>query len=303
LRVLVVGPGAVGVALYYALSRKVDVWLGVLERHRSLERDGVEVVLPSGRKVIARPRIIVVEPEAPRIPYFDVVILAVKAYSLPRALTQIAPLVGLDTSVVTIQNGWDPHGKAIEHFGYRAVHALLTLGASKRRGTITVVSWGAAIVGSRFGITRYVCRAAEVFSLAGMNVRVVKDIDAWTWLKLAVNAAINPITAILGVENGVVANPELSTIAELVIDEVSLVASRCLGVELPEDPWQLFSRVLRETARNRSSMLQDIELGRRTEIEFINGAVCRIAKECGLDAKANFVLSMLVKYLERRSRG
>ena len=301
MRVLIVGPGAIGLALYYALSRHFDTWLGVLERHRDALKGGVELVLPSGRVAVLKPRAVVIEPEAPRLHLFDVVIVAVKMHSLETALQQVAPCIGIDTAVATVQNGWDPHGLAIKFFGYRAVHVLLTTASRRECGRKVVVSsWGSAFVGSRYGVTKFVQRVAEVLSTSGIGVRIVRDIDGWTWLKLAVNAAVNPLTALLRIENGEVLHPNLYSAAHRVVEEVSRVAERCLGIELPANPHEMLDSVVKETSRNRSSMLQDIEAGRKTEVDYINGAIHRIAEVCGVDDSANYVLLSVVKYLESR---
>ena len=304
MRILIVGPGAVGLALCYALSRNNKVFLGVAKRHLREISEGFRVVLPNGIETFVKVPVITIEPRAPRIQCFDVVIIAVKMPHLLEALEEVKDVVGIETVVLTVQNGWDPHGLAIEFFGHRAIHAILTIGARRIDGGVEVCSWGEAFLGSRLGLNKYVRKALQVFGASPIKCSLVSDIDKWIWIKLAINAAINPITALLRIPNGLLIMKELYELSHIVVEEVKEVASRCLGIEIGDEVHKLLDQVMISTSRNRSSMLQDVERGRKTEIEFINGAIVEIAKHCGAKADANYVLLQLIKGLERvLSRG
>ncbi|MEM1873160.1 MAG: 2-dehydropantoate 2-reductase, partial [Acidilobaceae archaeon] len=138
---------------------------------------------------------------------------------------------------------------------------------------------------------------AEALARGGARVRVVDDIEPYRWLKLSLNAAVNPLTALLRAPNRVVLRERVWSIARAACEEVAAVA-RARGVELPEDPLEYLRRVAEATGENRSSMLADVEACRRTEVDYINGAVVRAAEELGLRAPVNRVLYELVKALE-----
>ncbi|MCB9487896.1 MAG: hypothetical protein H6684_04100 [Deltaproteobacteria bacterium] len=120
------------------------------------------------------------------------------------------------------------------------------------------------------------------------------------WEKLVINAAINPVTAMLRVRNGEIAtNPDARTLALAAASEAVDVA-RALGVAL--DKGAMLARVIQvaeATAANRSSMLADVEAGRRTEIDAINGAVVREAARLGIEVSANVDLLRRIREMEQ----
>jgi 2-dehydropantoate 2-reductase len=135
-----------------------------------------------------------------------------------------------------------------------------------------------------------------VLQQAGIACRCTTDISATLWKKLVVNAAVNPLTAILKVRNGaLLERPELEPVIRMVADEVWEAGTR-RGIQLPEPPelFQEICRVCHVTAANRSSMLRDVEEGRRTEIDAINGAVVRLGYESGVATPVNSTLAALV---------
>jgi 2-dehydropantoate 2-reductase len=130
-------------------------------------------------------------------------------------------------------------------------------------------------------------------------VRGAPAAEPLLWTKLAVNAAINPLSAILGLPNGELlrlpgARAQLIAAAA----EVGVVA-QAAGIALPVDPVARALQVAEATAPNRSSMLQDVEAGRRTEIEAITGAVVARAEALGVPVPVNRELLAQVRALGR----
>ena len=116
---------------------------------------------------------------------------------------------------------------------------------------------------------------ADALARAGLPTETVPDLEPHVWRKLAVNCALNAVTAVLDVPNGAVLDdPQARALAEAAAREVAAVA-RARGVALPGDPAVDALSVARRTVANRSSMLQDLDRGAPTEIEFLNGAVVR----------------------------
>ncbi len=115
---------------------------------------------------------------------------------------------------------------------------------------------------------------------------------------MIVNAAINPVTAILRARNGVILeDPNARALAEAVVREGIEVVNR-LGIRLPSDPLAETLRVAETTRDNKSSMLQDVLNRRRTEVDYINGAIVIKGREVGVNTPVNYVLWLLVKALE-----
>ncbi len=139
---------------------------------------------------------------------------------------------------------------------------------------------------------------AALLRRAGFTLEIVEDASSIVWGKLVVNAAINPLSALLRVPNGeLLSRAEARSLMGEAAREAAQVA-RALNVELPfEDPIRAVEEVARRTGSNRSSMLQDIERGARTEVDAINGAVVRLGKENGVATPVNGVLYSLLRSL------
>jgi len=123
------------------------------------------------------------------------------------------------------------------------------------------------------------------------------------WQKLAVNAGINPITALSRVHNGALSAGSTNRLARRAATETARVA-RAEAIELADErAVDAIDEVIDGTANNRSSMYQDVLAGRRTEIDAINGAVVDRADEHGIDAPVNETLAALVRSWERENGG
>ncbi|MEM0352909.1 MAG: 2-dehydropantoate 2-reductase, partial [Archaeoglobaceae archaeon] len=137
---------------------------------------------------------------------------------------------------------------------------------------------------------------ANVLRDAGFSVEIVDDIEFRVWAKAIVNSVINPLTAICRVSNGfVVENENLRKIAERVAKEGEMLM-RKLGYEF--NAFDEVLKVAKMTAKNKSSMLQDVLRGKRTEVDFINGAIVEKCKEMGVDCIYNEILWKIVKGIE-----
>jgi probable F420-dependent oxidoreductase len=133
----------------------------------------------------------------------------------------------------------------------------------------------------------------------GSRDQIVEDIRAAQWEKLYANIAINPVTAITGLNNGMLLEvPELKALVMGIVKESSRV-SAAIGIKTGVDPVENAFRVIRDTAGNRSSMLQDISRGKRTEIDSLNGKVCELGRKAGVPTPYNQTLTALVKDLEK----
>lgn len=135
----------------------------------------------------------------------------------------------------------------------------------------------------------------------GLPIHCSQSIRRRMWEKLAVNAVINPLTAILQVSNGALIQPHLDTLIEKITMETCQV-SQAKGVFLdPEKTLDRIREVCSLTAENQSSMLQDIKRGIPTEIESINGAIIRYASEHKIPVHTHELLYSLVKVKEETS--
>jgi 2-dehydropantoate 2-reductase len=232
----------------------------------------------------------------------DLVILAVKAYDTREALQEIRSALGPETPLLTPQNGLGNIEAADEILGPGRLIAGTTSHGSNvvAPGHIRHAGSGETLIGETAGaLSDRARQIAQVFSAAGLQTEAVKNVVGYVWLKVIVNAVINPLTALLRVKNGaLVQMPGLSAIMRGVAEE-GLQVAKAAGVRLPcDDPYAKAADVCKATAENVSSMLQDVLQRRRTEIDQINGALADRAEKAGIAAIYNRSLHSLITALD-----
>src|SRR5207245_2600858 len=126
---------------------------------------------------------------------------------------------------------------------------------------------------------------AELFTRCGLEAQVTDRIKDEMWQKLVVNCVINPINAITRTDVGAIADERLRPLKQLIVDECRRVAARD-GIDLATD---FVDRIDRQYApsKNLSSMQQDLVRGRRTEIDYLNGAVVKLGATYGIECPVN----------------
>jgi 2-dehydropantoate 2-reductase len=231
----------------------------------------------------------------------ELVLVTVKTYDTDTAAKALGPHIGKDTFVMSLQNGLDNLEKLMTVSGERLLAGITSHGVTfVDFGQIKHAGTGDTVVGDVTGGARHMAsEVANLFTEAGILTTISPDIRAEIWLKAAVNAAINPATAITGLKNGaLLMSKELTRLMELAASEVAAVAMG-RGVDLdPELTIKKAKEVATLTADNKSSMLQDIERCKRTEIESICGAIVRYGETAGVETPVNRALLALVKGIE-----
>lgn len=244
------------------------------------------------------------------VPYldYDAIILCVKAYATPEAARIAAQFAGPDTLVVAYQNGLgNAEAIALEvgwgrTIGVRAIYGVRidTPGCAE----VTVIAAPTAI-----GVYRpedapparveQVRQLVAAMATAGLPTVAVDNIPAVLWGKVAYNAALNPLSALLDVPYG--ALPESSDtrqIMEQVIRELYAVAG-AMGVAMQPDNadgylTHFYTELVPPTAAHYASMREDLRHGRRTEVDALNGAIVRFGAQHGLPCPANTFLTQLI---------
>jgi 2-dehydropantoate 2-reductase len=290
--VVVVGAGALGSLLGALLSRVTRVQLVARGAHaRAIHRQG-------GVKLsVTRPGLYAVDVAETVQPPPDsaLVLITVKAFDLEAVLRPLAPLLDPSHLVVVLQNGLGIQRAAERLLGRPVVRAVTFLAAALEEPGHVAFNASGKTYFSHGG------EGLDLWRGSGMPAAQVPDIDTYEWRKLAINAVINPLSAALGVPNGELLG--LSRISRRLVKELVEVARR-EGQELEtEETLAKVRSSMRQTARNRSSMLQDIGAGRRTEIDWINGAVVRLARKHGLEAPTHEMLLEIVHFVSQRAAG
>lgn len=298
--VLVVGTGALAclfAARLAAGSRPVTMLGTWQEGLQAIRSKGVVVSTPDGMERVYR----VQATDDPRqCSGARYALVLVKSWQTTRAAGQLANCLAEDGVALTLQNGAGNREKLIEALGApRVALGITTTGATLlAAGCVRPAGDGMVSLGmhSRLG------PLARMLRDAGFNVEDAPDPDALLWGKLVINAAINPLTALLGVPNGVLLErPAARALLAEAAREAAAVADT-QGLRLPfDDPVSAAEAVARRTAANRSSMLQDVQRGAPTEIDAICGAIVKAGDEAGVLTPVNRVLWQLVKALGRQS--
>jgi 2-dehydropantoate 2-reductase len=232
----------------------------------------------------------------------DLVIVLVKTPDTVEAMERVAPFLSPDTPVVTLQNGLRAAERIRAVLGRdQCVIPGHTSQAATRTENHEVVHTGTGLTQIGFGDDRDRLAAewiSAIFTEAGIPTSVVDSIEHEIWQKVAVNAAINGVTALCGVANGaVVDNPALRGVALEVANETMIVAAT-KGFNLSSVEEAVIATAT-ATAENRSSMLQDIDAGRPTEADAIYGEIQRAAQETGV---ATPRIDALLALIDARSR-
>jgi 2-dehydropantoate 2-reductase len=305
MKIAVLGAGAMG-SLYGAMLAGAgeEVWLvNVWKEHvEEINRHGLTVWIGDEKRLVRVPA--TTDPAS--VGPADLVLVFVKAYATEQAMRGALSLVGENTAVLTLQNGVGNVEQLCSVVGEgRVLAGSSTFGANLAGpGCVRMAGKGETTLGELNGeVTERLGKIAAAFERAGLSPVISDNIQGVLWTKLLVNAGINPLTAICRVNNGrLLEIPELAALLERAVGEAQAVAEK-KGIRLTvADPVAHVKKVARATADNVSSMRQDVERGRRTEIDVICGAVVREGAEAGVPTPVNETLALLVRALEELGR-
>ena len=230
----------------------------------------------------------------------QVVLLTVKAYDTAEAAGLVAEAAPMAT-LVTLQNGLDnDESVARTAPGLRTCAAITSLGVTyEGPGHIRHAGEGSTVMGRMACSPGEARHIADVMTEAGFPMEWVDNIRGHVWLKGIVNHCINPLTVIHRCRNGVLLEHEEYLQHMTCLCAEALTVVNAAAVHLPTD--DVLGRVMevaRLTADNRSSMLQDVDRGKRTEIDHITGYIIRLGKLHGLDLPFSEFVYYEVKNLE-----
>jgi len=310
MRIVIVGPGALGCLFACRLARKAAT-----DRAQKASRD--EIILldhrPERAAGLSRSGLVLHEMDgtATRVQLTvtarpediadaDLILVCVKSTALSACLDAYRDMFAASGLTVFIQNG-------ISHLDIAATFPMAF--ASTTEG-VNLIAMGEARHAGR-GLTSLgflhppsadeqaqLAVIAEYFSKAGLAATVCSDIRERIWQKLLINVGINALTALHDCPNGALPlNPKWREQMAALVEEARQVAMAA-GVTAPPDAFARVLAVCESTAKNISSMLQDVRAGRPTEIEAINGAIVRLGQKLGVATPVNAEITRQVRALQ-----
>lgn len=305
MKIAVVGCGAMGSIYTTHLARVADEVV-VVERNpahlAAIQSGGLHVHGPAGVQV-AHPRAMPTPPDE----QMDLVVLAVKAAVAPDAAHQSRSMIGPHTSVLTIQNGLGTAERVAEAIPPErlAIGVASGFGAQivapghvrhNAMRAMTFGPYGALPISE-------VQSVARLWRQAGFEVSAVADIRPLQWQKLICNVAYSGPAAVTGMTVGeIAADPGMASVSRSAALEAWAVA-QALGIALAfEDPVRLIEEFGAAMPNAKPSALQDVEAGRISEIDVINGAVPLYGTPLSIPTPVNSTLVALVKAREQRAR-
>ena len=298
MRVAVLGTGALGCVFAARLAATAEVWVlgtwseavaAIGERGIRIHEDDETIhdVLVAGA---------VTSPTA--APPCDIALLLVKSYQTERAAGWAAQILKDDGLAVSLQNGLDNEAKLAHAVGTGRAAAgvnyvgATNLGPGEARFIVSLRSY----IGEKPVHRDRALAAASLLTDAGLCTSVVPDIEARMWEKAVINAVINPLTALWRVPNGeLFATSERRELVSHLAHEAHAVAI-AKGLKLSfDDPVSAVAAICEVSATNHSSMLQDIERGRSTEIDSINGVIVDEGRRLGVPTPYHRVIWELTR--------
>jgi 2-dehydropantoate 2-reductase len=301
MKIVMMGPGAMG-SLFGGLLTLLgeEVWLvGIREEQ-------VETICSVGLTFEEKGKVQIIPMNATydvtSVGEADLVIFFVKTYDTEKAVSDALVLEKEDTIFLTLQNGLGNEEVICKKMDRKKVMLGVTGHGSTllRPGHIRHAGWGKTFVGELdHRITDRTIRIAQMFCKAGIETEASSNIHDQVWGKLLVNVGINALTALTGFKNGQLADyPETVSLMEKLVLEAAEVARR-KGIHIEENPMDKVRKAVEATRENRSSMGQDFDQRRKTEIDAINGAIVREAQLLGIPVPFNQAVTDLVKAIEK----
>jgi len=302
MKTVVIGAGAMGSLLGGLLTLSgeevwlVDIWKENVGAMRSkgltIEEKGKSLTVPV--KAVT---------DITSIGKADLVVYFVKTYQTERAVLDSLVLQKEDTIFLTLQNGLGNEEVICEKVDQKKVMLGVTgQGATLLEpGHIRHAGWGKTFIGElHHRVTDRAIRVAQMLCHAGIETEASSNIHDRVWDKLFANVGINGLTALTGLKNGqLLDHPETLRLMETLVSEALEVARR-KGIGIEGNPIEKVKEAAEATRENRSSMGQDFDYKRRTEIDAINGAVVREAQRLGIPVPYNQMIADLIKVIEKR---
>lgn len=301
--VVILGAGAMGAffaAKFFDAPRFSTVLVAGGERAERLQREGLVV---NGKTY----RIPVIDPGEAASPA-DLILVAVKDHHLPAAVHDLRNFVGEGTTILSVMNGLDSEETLGAVYGRDKVLYAVSVGidALRQGNRVTYTTPGKHYFGeaSNVPVSERVRRVQAAFERAGIPYETPPDMLRLMWWKFMINVSLNPPSAVLRAPYGVFqSSPEARALMEALMREVITLA-QAEGINLTEQDIANWYPVLQTLSpQGQTSTLQDIEAGRKTEIEMFAGKVAELGQKHGIPTPVNETMLRMIHVLEEFPAG
>ncbi|AQS39427.1 ketopantoate reductase [Shewanella psychrophila] len=302
--IAILGAGAIGQLLYHQLvEAKVTPYF--ITRGKAQDQQMLTLTHLDGHKTQSKAHTLGIksseihESECPLLSKTQLLIVCVKSYQVTEALMPVLSKLAKNCHILLLHNGLGPHLEIEPLLQGRGLSLGTTSQGAFRQGTWQLKQTGTGV--TQIG---HLCGPSMTSGLKQVlltelpNCEWCDPILPFLWQKLAINAAINPLTTIENCANGTLSSPKYE---QEIYDIVTELVDVAMATGITLDKLALTNRVysvIELTSANFSSMHQDVANKRRTEIHSINGYIVERAKEHGLTAKVNLALFNRIKAIE-----
>jgi 2-dehydropantoate 2-reductase len=303
MKIAILGAGAMGGAIGALLAKAgndvtlIDVWKETVE---TINTRGLRIDDKAGNAEIIHVKAVTSPTDIGEI---DLLVVFVKCYHTEEAVRSALPILGPDTTVLSLQNGWGNGPRIAAIVGQEK----LLLGVCYHSATVLApghvlhAGRGMTFMGELDGtVSNRLQAVAGAFGKAGIEVTISTQVVTEIWSKLALNVATLPTSAITRITaERLLDTPEMQALMRALLKEVAAVANaQSIPLDFDER-WNAITALLKRLAPNtKGSMLQDVEKGRRTEIDVINGAIVEAGQRLGIATPYNGAMVALVKAVE-----
>ena len=300
--VAILGAGAMGAAYasrFFDAAQFLTVLVARDSRHERLKEEGCVV---NGKQYL----IPVVHPDDPSQPC-DLIIVALKSHNLTEAVPYLKNLVGAETTIISVMNGLDSEEYLGSVYGMDKILYAIALGidAVREGNSVIYTNPGKILFGQadNSNLTERVLCVQGAFQKAGIAYETPLDMIRMLWWKFMINVGINQASAVMRAPYGIFqTSQDAQSLMSDLMREV-IVLARQVGVNLKEqdiDDWNAVLKTL--SPKGKTSMLQDIEAGRKTEVEIFAGKMVDLGKSYGIPTPDNRTVLSIIHVLEHARR-
>ncbi len=302
MKISIIGPGAIGLLFAGKLQKAgSDVTLIDHRKDRAELLNNKGIIFESGGENYSFK--VPVKTGIEAVSGSDLVIIAVKAYNT-EGVAKALNSINYNKYALTLQNGYGNTDILKQYLPEKMLIAGITSEGANLKETSYVKHAGRGKTSFGFVSESVEKRSVlseirTIFNDAGFEAEISRDTRSLIWSKLIINVGINALTAILKVQNGKLTESNDSMILMHDLVKEAVTVSEKTGINLPyPDPLEKVKEVSRLTGENYSSMYQDIKYSRKTEIDFINGAVVSQGEKCGIECSVNRSITNIIHALE-----